>query len=76
METQDIRNKIKKYADELSVKNLNIADEFISYLANQESEEATQELLEIPGLLEDIKQGLKDIEEGNLVEWRELRNDV
>ncbi len=76
MTTQEIRNEIKKYADQLSAKNLNIAYEFMAYLADKESEEATQELLEIPGILVEIEQGKKDIEEGNLIDWRELRKDV
>jgi hypothetical protein len=76
MTIQEIRNEIKKYADQLSAKNVNVAYEFMAYLAEKESEEATQELLEIPGILEEIEQGKKDIEEGNLIDWLELRKDV
>ncbi len=78
MTTQEIRTKIKNYADQLSVKNVNVAYEFMAYLAEKESEEATQELLEIPGLLAEIEEAQKEIKEGKatLIEWRGLRNDV
>ena len=74
MTTQDIRNKIKIYAEQLSSKNINIAYEFISYLADKESEEATRELLEIPNLLEEIEEAKKEINEE--FDWRDLRKDV
>lgn len=76
MTYQEIRNEIKKYAEQLSTKNVNTAYEFMAFLADKESEEATQELLEIPGLLEEIEQAKKDMDGGNLVDWRELRKDV
>lgn len=38
------------------MKRLQILADFAAYLANTESETATQELLAIPGLLERVKQ--------------------
>lgn len=51
-------------------------DEFQQLIADLESEEATRELLEIPGLLAEIEQARKEIEEGKVTEWRYLRKDV
>jgi len=51
-------------------------DEFQQLIADLESEEATRELLEIPGLLAEIEQARKEIEEGKVPEWRYLRKDV
>ena len=54
-----------------SIDNLEAEDE-LSYLSDQESEAATQELLAIPGLLELIKQS-QLIPKNNYINWRTLR---
>ena len=47
--------------------------EFEELLAELESEEATRELLEIPGLLTEIEEARKDIEEGRVIPVEQLK---
>ena len=49
---------------------------FLTYLAENERELATQELLEIPGFMESFERGQKDIQEGRFAEWRSIRSDL
>jgi hypothetical protein len=71
-----IRQTIDQYLNQLSLERLNVVAEFLAYLTDNESEDATQELLEIPNFLESFERGQKDIEEGRLVDWRTIRDDI
>ena len=53
-----------------------LAADFLAYLADKESEEATQELVNIPGFIESFERGKKDIAEERVVNWRNSRSDV
>lgn len=48
----EIREQAKQYLDRLSPERLLVAADFLAYLAERESNEATVELLQIPGFLE------------------------
>jgi hypothetical protein len=48
----------------------------VLFLTDQESQEATQELLNISGFLESFEEGRQDIAKGNLTNWRSIRHDV
>jgi PHD/YefM family antitoxin component YafN of YafNO toxin-antitoxin module len=76
MNTSEVRHQINQYLDQLSSERLHLAAEFLAYLADKESEEATQELLDIPGFIESLREVKKDIAEGRLVNWRTIRSDV
>lgn len=76
MNTTEIRQQINQYLDRLSSDRLQLVAEFLAYLADKESEEATQELLDIPGFIESFERGKKDIAEGRLANWRTIRTDV
>lgn len=73
---KQMRYQIKEYADILSSDALQSAYNLLTDLVQKESEEATEELLSIPNLLEDIEMAEKDRAEGNLTHWREVRSDV
>ena len=73
---RQMRLQIKDYADLLSSDALQSVYNLLTDLIQKESEEATEELLAIPNLLEDIEMAEKDIAEGNLTDWREVRSDV
>ena len=75
-ETMIIRQTIDQYLNQLSLERLNFIAEFLAYLADKESEKATQELLDIPGFIDSFERGKKDIEADRLVDWRTIRNDV
>jgi PHD/YefM family antitoxin component YafN of YafNO toxin-antitoxin module len=76
MNTTEIRQQIDQYLEQLSSDRLQLVAEFLAYLADKESEEATQELLDIPGFIESFERGRKDIAEGRITNWRTIRTDV
>ena len=76
MNTTEIRQQIDQYLDRLSSDRLQLVAEFLAYLADKESEEATQELLGLPGFIESFERGKKDIAEGRVANWRTIRSDV
>ena len=76
MNTTEIRQQINQHLDRLSSERLQLVAEFLAYLADKESEEATQELLDIPGFIESFERGKKDIAEGRVANWRTIRSDV
>jgi hypothetical protein len=74
--TETIRQQAEQYLDQLSPEKLKVAIDFLAYLAERESNQATEELLENPDFLLAFEQGKKEAAEGNLTDWREIRNDV
>jgi hypothetical protein len=76
MTTEQLREIAKGTLEGLPPEQLKVAAEFLRYLDERASDEATEELLKIPGLLEDLDEAERDIREGKGVNWRELRRDV
>jgi hypothetical protein len=76
MSQTEIRQRINQYLDQLSGDRLQVAADLLAYLVDKESEEATQELLDIPGFIESFEKGKKDIAEGRVTNWRTIRSDV
>ncbi|MGB5959228.1 MAG: hypothetical protein WBG73_01110 [Coleofasciculaceae cyanobacterium] len=76
MNNTEIRQQINQHLEQLSPDRLQLVADFLAYLADKESEEATQELLDIPGFLESFEKGKKDIAEGRVANWRTIRTDV
>ncbi|WGV24560.1 hypothetical protein [Halotia branconii] len=71
----ELQRQLNDLIEQLSPEKLQVAADFVAYLANAESEAATQELLEIPGLLERIKQN-QATPKADYTSWRTLRSDV
>ena len=71
-ELEDQLNKILK---QLSPERLQVLTDFAAFLANAESEAATQELLAISGLLERVQQN-QATSTTLYRPWRTLRSDV
>ena len=76
MTSAELRDRVKEYVDQLSPERLLVAADFLAYLTERESEEATQELLDIPGFVEAFERGKKEAAAGKVINWREVRNDV
>lgn len=72
-EQTDLRDQIKEMADRLSPRRLRSAADFLRYLDELESEEATAELERIPGLEEDLKAAEEDIAAGRTTPVEELK---
>jgi hypothetical protein len=73
MSTLELRDQVKEYIDQLSPERLRVAADFLAYLAESESNEATQELLNIPGFLEAFEKAKKNIAAGNVTPVENLR---
>jgi hypothetical protein len=73
MTTTELRQLAKQTVDGLPPKQLKVAAEFLRYLDENASDEATEELLKIPSLLEEIEQAERDIAEGRTTPVEKLR---
>jgi hypothetical protein len=76
MTTAELLQNAKETLEGLPPEQLKVAAEFLRYLDERASDEATEELLKIPGLLEDLEEAERDFAEGRAVKWREVREDV
>jgi hypothetical protein len=71
----EIQNQLSESIKQLSPERLKVVADFAAFLANAESEAATQELLSISGLLERIKQN-QATPKSQYVNWKTVRSDV
>jgi len=71
-DTQLLR-RAKRRLNQLSDQRLRAADDFLAYLEDLDSDEATEELLRIPGILERLEKAGRDVAEGRTVSVEELR---
>jgi hypothetical protein len=60
----------------LSEARLKVASDFLAYLEERESSEATEELLAIPDFQEVFSKSVKQSEEGQVVYFKDIRRDV
>ena len=70
-----LQKQLNESFKQLSPDRLRVLADFAAYLANAESEAATQELLAISGLLERVKQN-QATPKTDYVNWRTVRSDV
>ena len=73
--TTELQRQLNESLQQLSPERLQVLADFAAYLANAESEAATQELLAIPGLLERVKQN-QAVPKTEYTPWRTVRSDV
>lgn len=73
MSTAELRRKIKKKVDKLNPKQLRTTEDFLDNLDTEPINEATRELLAIPGLLKAVRQADRDFREGRGVPVEKLR---
>ena len=59
----------------MSSERLELVADFLAYLVDKESEDATQELLDIPGFIESFERAKKDVAEGRVKDWRLIIRD-
>jgi hypothetical protein len=73
MTSTDTRRLAKRRIDLLSDERLRVADDFLAYLEERESNEATEELLRIPGLVEAFERAKRSISTSRLTPVEKLR---
>ncbi len=76
MSTRDLRRQAGRRIRTLSPQRLQVAVDFLAYLEERESNEATEELLRVPGLVEGLNEAGKQVSKRNSVNWRKVRQDV
>lgn len=69
----ELQEHIDQYLKQLSLERLQVVADFVAYLADKESEEATQELKKIPGFVESFEKGKQDISEGHVTPLEQLK---
>jgi hypothetical protein len=76
MSTVELRRRAKKAIDELPDNRLKFVNEFLDYVRERQSDDATEELLKIPGFRRSLRRGEKDLRNGKATGWRKVRQDV
>lgn len=72
MLAQDLRQRMVERINNVSDKRLRVADDFLAYREERKSNEATGELLAMPGLRDAIRQAEDDIRHGRLTPYQQL----
>ena len=76
MSTRELRRQAGRRIRALSPQRLQVAVDFLAYLEERESNEATEELLRVPGLVAALNEAGKQVSKRNSVNWRKVRRDV
>ena len=71
--TPALRRQAKRRIEKLSAERLRVADDFLAYLDERESNTATQEFLNISGFAESLAQTEKEVAAGHLTPINKLR---
>ena len=72
---RSLQTKAEEIFNSLSRSRLKVAIDFLQYLQEKEEWEATEELLN-PKTISEIKEGQKQIQEGEFVKIKDIRRDV
>jgi hypothetical protein len=76
MTTNELRRRAKSRIQGLSKERLQVADDFLAYLEERESNAATEELLRIPGFLDRFEKSRRGIAEGKTISLEALKKKV
>lgn len=76
MSNLKVRQQIQSYIEQLSEEKLIVVADFLAYLVEKEDNEATEELLNIVGFENDLKEAEEQAATGNLVSFKAIRRDV
>jgi hypothetical protein len=76
MSTLALKQKAKRLIDTMSEAQLQAVSEFLAFVKSREPNDATLELLAIPGFESSYARGMSDIKAGRTKPWRRVRSDV
>jgi hypothetical protein len=77
MTTTTLKKRINKTIKKLPKEKLQVVDDFVSYLAERnENNAATKELLVIPGFLKRLRIAEKEIDEGKVYDYDKIKRNV
>ena len=72
----DSRKQAHDYLEQLSPERLAVVLDFLAYLVEREDNDATAELLSIPGFTVELEAAEREADAGELSDWRIIRSDV
>ena len=75
VDIQVIRDVLFKDIQQLTPERLQVVADFVAYLADRESEEATQELLNIAEVIQRLREN-RQTPKIEYTNWRSVRSDV
>jgi hypothetical protein len=67
---------IERRLHRLSPDRLRVANDFLAYLEEREENEATQELLNLPGFEQQLHKAVQQAKEGQLVPFENIRRAI
>jgi len=73
MSATDLLHQARRRLETLTPERLKVADDFLAYLADRESDEATAELLALPGFLDGLREAEQEVAAGRFTPVEELR---
>jgi len=68
--------EVERRLHKLSVERLRVANDFLAYLEDRESSDATQELLKIIGFQEAFQTASQQVDSGEIINFEDIRRDV
>ena len=74
----NVKKRAKDIIDRLSENKVRLILDFIEYLEEKEAWEATEEILSIKGMMEDIREAEKDLREEkmeNFIPWDKVKKN-
>jgi hypothetical protein len=73
MDTKELKRRAKRRIDSLSPERAQTADDFLAYLEDREDNDATAELMRIPGLLDELRKAEQEVTRGETVVVEDLK---
>lgn len=74
-EDLDLLRQAERRLHQLSPERLRVASDFLAYLQEREENEATEELLKIPGIEAESLEALQEAEGGEVVSFEAIRRN-
>jgi hypothetical protein len=76
MTTAQLRQRAEERLKNLPPDKMRVAVEFLDYLDAAASRDATEELLKMPGLLQDARDASRHVKKGRYKNWRKVRKEA
>jgi hypothetical protein len=74
-EDLDLLHRTEKQLRQLSPERLRVASDFLAYLREREENEATEELVNIPGFEAELHEALQEAEDGDVIPFEQIRKE-
>lgn len=77
MTTSLLKTRINRKINKLPHNKLQVVEDFVSYLSERDDEnEATKELISIPGFENRFKEALRSVKKGETIDWETIKRNV